>query len=203
MRYLDSGRRQPRRDFSRWALRAAILLSVCAAGSAWAASGGDSGHHGFSSTDWYRVMNFVVLFIALFFLLRKPIPRALNGRIQGIRDQLKDLESRKAEAEKQLADYNRKLGDLEKEAERIMTEYVRQGQEAKQRILQEAESAAEKIQVQTRRNIEHEFEQTKVRLQEEILQKALAKAEALLANKITTQDQDRLVAEYLGKVVAS
>jgi F-type H+-transporting ATPase subunit b len=203
MRYLGSIRQQPRRNVAMWALGVTILSVVCASGLAWASSGGDSGHHGFSSTDWYRVMNFAVLFIALFFLLRKPIPRALNSRIQGIRDQLKDLEFRKAAAEKQLADYNQKLGDLEKEAERIMTEYVRQGQEAKLRILKEAESAAEKIQVQTRRNIEHEFQQTQARLQEEILQKALAKAETLLQNKITAQDQDRLVEEYLGKVVAS
>jgi F-type H+-transporting ATPase subunit b len=184
-------------------LGAAVAAALCLSGAALAASGGEGAHHGFSSTDWYRVMNFAVLFVALFFLLRKPIPRALNGRIQGIRDQLKDLETRKAEAENRLAEYTRKLGDLEKEAERIVAEYVRQGEEAKKRILQEAESAAEKLRSQTRKNIEHEFDQTKARLQEEILQKALAKAETLLKDKITAQDQDRLVEEYLGKVVAS
>jgi F-type H+-transporting ATPase subunit b len=173
-----------------------------ATGMTWAAAGGDTAHGGFTSTDWFRVMNFVVLAGVLFFLLRKPIPRALNSRIQGIEDQLKDLEAKKREAEKQLADYNEKLSAMEKEVERIVADYVRQGQEAKARILKEAESAAEKLQAQARRNIEHEFEQTKSQLQRDIVEKALAKAEELLKQHVSDQDQAQLVEEYLQKVVA-
>jgi F-type H+-transporting ATPase subunit b len=184
-------------------LSAASALLVCVSGTVWAASGGDSGHGGFTSTDWFRVMNFVVLFAVLFFLLRKPIPRALNSRIQGIQDQLNDLEAKKADAEKQLAEYNQKLGTLEKEAERIMADYIRQGHEAKARILKEAEAAAEKVQAQAGRNIAHEFEQAKARLQTEIFEKSLAHAEGLLKRSITAKDQSRLVEEYLEKVVAS
>ncbi len=178
-------------------------LFLILAGAAWAASGGDGGHGGLSSSDWYRIMNFAVLALALVFLLRKPIPRALNSRVQGIQDQLNDLEARKAEAEKRLTECNQKLGELEKEAGRIVSDYIRQGQDAKVRILKEAESAAEKIQIQARRNIEHEFEQTKARLQREIFEQSLAKAEALLKQNVTAADQSKLVEDYLQKVVAS
>jgi len=185
--------------------RAAVAVGLLAvlAGAAWAASGGDAAHGGLSSSDWYRIMNFVVLAAGLVFLLRKPIPRALNSRVQGIQDQLKDLEARKADAEKRIVECNQKLGALEKEAERIVSEYIRQGQDAKARILKEAESAAEKIQAQARRNIEHEFEQTKALLQREILEQSVAKAETLLKQNITDQDQVQLVEDYLQKVVAS
>jgi len=185
--------------------RAAVVAGLLAvmAGAAWAASGGDAAHGGLSSSDWYRIMNFVVLAGALVFLLRKPIPRALNSRVRGIQDQLKDLEARKADAEKRIVECNQKLGALEKEAERIVSEYIRQGQDAKARILKEAESAAEKIQAQARRNIEHEFEQTKALLQREILEQSVAKAETLLKQNITDQDQVQLVEDYLQKVVAS
>jgi len=190
-----------------WVRRGAASLAVLvaltgAAGLAWPAAGGEAAHGGFTPTDWFRVMNFVVLASVLFFLLRKPIPRALNSRIRGIEDQLRDLEAKKSEAEKQLAEYNQKLSAMEKEFERIVTDYVRQGQEVKARILKEAESAAEKLQVQARRNIEHEFEQTKAQLQREIFEKALAKAEELLKQHITDQDQTQLDEEYLQKVVA-
>jgi F-type H+-transporting ATPase subunit b len=179
------------------ALLAVLMVLVGGAGPAAAAGGG------FTQTDWFRLMNFAVLAGGLFFLLRKPIPRALNGRIRGIEDQLKDLEAKKSEAEKRLAEYSQKLGDMEKEAERIMADYARQGEEAKARILKEAQSAAEKLQVQARRNIEHEFEQTKAVLQREIFEKALAKAEEMLKQSVTPQDQTQLVEEYLQKVVAS
>jgi F-type H+-transporting ATPase subunit b len=164
------------------------------------ASGEDSGAKGWTSTDWFRVMNFAVLVIVLVFVLRKPLSQALGARIKGIQNQLEDLEARKAEAEKQLDEYNQKLSRLEKESEKIVDDYIKQGNEAKARILKEAESAAEKLRIQARRNIEHEFKQAKLKLQEEIFETSLAKAEEIIEGKISEQDQDRLVDEYLRKV---
>ena len=45
-------------------------------------------------------------------------------------------------------------------------------------------------------------EQAKLELQREILEKALQKSEEILKNKITAKDQEKLVDEYLEKVVA-
>ena len=140
--------------------------------------------------------------VALFFLLRKPVAKGLGARTAGIRDQLSDLEARKKEAEAQLAVYTEKLTELDQEAERLIAEYVRQGNEAKERILQEAEQAAEKLEAQALRNIEHEFKTAKIKLQADILEKALVKAEEIIQERITAEDQDRLVDEYLEKVVA-
>lgn len=164
---------------------------------------GENGAKGWVATDTYRVLNFAVLAIALFFILRKPVSKALTSRIEGIRDQLNDLEDKKKEAEKQLAAYEEKLAHLNQEAKKVIAEYIRQGTDAKARILSEAENAALRLEEQARRNIENEFEQAKLRLQEEIMDKALLKAQEIIKDKITSEDQDKLVAEYLKKVVES
>lgn len=191
-------------------LTLAVVLMLGLAGPVLAATGGghgEGGHgeaapKGWVATDTYRVMNFGVLAVALFFLLRKPVSKALNARIEGIKDELADLESRKEQAEKELADYERKLATLDGEAEKIISEYERQGEEARKRILSEAEEAAEKLQQQAQRNIAFEYQQAKARLQEEVLEEALGKAEALIRSSVTGDDQERLVDEYLEKVVA-
>lgn len=175
-----------------------LLLSV---GDALAASGAEAEAKGWIATDTYRVMNFVVLLAALVFILRKPISQALSSRITGIREQLESLEKQKAEAEKQLAQYNEKLSQLESEAEKIVQGYIKQGNEAKAKILKEAEATAEKLQDQARRNIEHEFGRARKELQREVLEKSLLKAEKTLKKEITAQDQRKLVDEYLDKVV--
>jgi len=194
------------RSFSRKKNKAVIILYVLlllafSISTALCASG-EGGTKGWVSTDTFRVMNFVVLVVALGFVLRKPLSQALNSRIKVIKAQLDDLEAQKAEAEKQLEAYNDKLAQLEKEAEKIVDDYVRQGNEAKARILKEAEASAEKLQVQARRNIEHEFGQAKLELQKEIFEKSLVKAEDIIRSKFTGEDQDRIVDEYLTKVVA-
>ena len=178
------------------------LIFIINSGVALAASGGEGETKGWVATDTYRVMNFAVLAIGLFLLLRKPASQALNARIKGIKEQLSELEIRKNEAEKTLAEYSERLSLLEKESEDIISEYVRQGNEAKARILEEAKQAAEKLEEQARRNITHEFEQAKFKLQKEILEKAIINAEELITKNITAEDQNELVDEYLKKVVA-
>ena len=179
-----------------------MLLFFCFMGVSMASSEQGGGSKGWMATDTYKVMNFAVLMIGLFLLLRKPTAQALNSRIKGIKDQLDELETKKKTAEKQLAEYNRKFTQLEQEAEKLIEDYIRQGNEAKARIIDEAKKAAEKLEEQAQRNIEHEFKQAKVKLQEEILDKALVKTEEIIKNKITAQDQEKLVDEYLEKVVA-
>jgi F-type H+-transporting ATPase subunit b len=54
-----------------------LALLICfQAGMAVAAGGGDGGHKGWVATDTYRVMNFTVLAVGLFLLLRKPVERS-------------------------------------------------------------------------------------------------------------------------------
>ena len=113
---------------------------------------------------------------------------------------VKKLRLQRSWSQEQLAEYSEKLSRLEKESEKIVEDYIKQGNEAKARILKEAESAAEKLQIQARRNIEHEFKQAKLKLQEEISETSLVKAEEIIKGKISGEDQDRLVDEYLRKV---
>jgi len=182
-----------------------LVILVCFAGVALASSGGgEQGAEakGWGATDTYRVINFAVLFIALFFILKKPVSKALNGRIEGIKTELEGLEAKKKEAEKKLSEYDEQIAFLDREADKIIAEYIKQGEAARERILEESKKAAEKLEDQARRSIENEFKNAKLKLQKDILEKALIKAEELLKDKITSEDQNRLVDEYLDKVVA-
>jgi F-type H+-transporting ATPase subunit b len=201
MKISGTGRSHPMKKNKALIISYVLLFVIFSISTALCASG-EGGTKGWVSTDTFRVMNFTVLAVALFFVLRKPLSQALSSRIKGIKEQLDELEAQKAEAEKKLAEYNQKLSQLEKEAEKIVDDYVRQGNEAKARILKEAEASAEKLQVQARRNIEHEFAQAKLELQKEIFEKSLVKAEEIIRSKFSGKDQDRIVDDYLKKVVA-
>jgi F-type H+-transporting ATPase subunit b len=187
---------------------AVLALLLLGGGLAFGETGGETGDghgaqaKGWVATDTYRVMNFTVLALALFFILRKPAGQALGGRIRGIKEQLEDLEAKKAAAEKTLAEYDTKLATLEKAAEELVTEYVKQGETAKAKILAEAAAGADKLKEQAKRNIEHEFKRAKEQLRDEVVEAALVKAESAIREKISDDDQNRLVDEYLEKVVA-
>ncbi len=182
----------------------AVLL-ILSSGLAFASSGGghDAPVKKWEVTDSARVLNFVVLAIVMVWLFKKFGVPALNGRIEGIKEDLEDLEAKKQAAKKELAKYREQLELLDKEAEKIIDEYTRQGEDAKDRILKEAESAADKLKDQATRNIEYEFDRARQQLQKDVVEKALTKAEQIIKARISEKDQDRLVDEYLEKVVAA
>ena len=125
MKITGTGRSHSRKLNKAVVLSYVLLFFTLSISAALGASGGDAGTKHWEWEDTFRVMNFTVLAVALVFILRKPLSQALSSRIKMIREQLDDLESQKAEAEKQLAEYNEKLAQLEKEAEKIVEDYVR------------------------------------------------------------------------------
>lgn len=179
------------------------ILLLMTAGMVFAASGGGQGDEGsgWAATDTYRIFNFVVLAGILVFLLRNPVKQFFGSRIRVIREQLEDLENQKQEAEKKLTEYNERLAAMSRESEKIIEDYRRQGENLRDQILKEAEAAAGKLEEQARKNIEREFAQAKLHLETEVFDKALEKAEQKLKRITTHDDQEKLVREYLDKVV--
>ncbi len=181
------------------------FLLVVLAGIA-LASTGEGGHAAgthpwWTMEDTFRVLNFAVLVALLVYLLRKPVSHFLGTRITGIQEQLEELESKKEAAEKELAAYNERLASLSKKGEDIIAQYRQQGEAARDKILKEAEEAAAKLEEQARRNIEQEFAQAKSKLETEVFEKAIAAAEKKLKSSISAEDHERLIDEYLDKVV--
>ena len=181
---------------------AVMMFFLLIAGIAYSSSDGEQAPKGWVKTDTYRVMNFFVLAAGLVLLLRKPVSEALSSRIKEIQSHLADLEAKRKNAESEVVQYVKKLSDLDKESEKIIEQFVQQGNDAKAKILKEAKTAAEKLEVQANRSIENEFKRAKESIKSDLIEKALVRAEELIKSRINEADQERLVDEYLEKVVA-
>lgn len=189
---------------TRYMISLLVVVSVLFTfGLVWASSEGGGGGIDKGKDLIWRIMNFGVLAAVLFFLLRKPLAKGLASRRQGIKDQLDDLEKQKQEAAKQLAEYKEKLSRLDEEAEKIIAQYIQDGEAAKAKIIEEAKAVSEKLQVQAKKNIEHEFDKAKQELKAEMAEQAVAMAEELIKKHIKDEDQEQIIDEYLTKVVVA
>jgi F-type H+-transporting ATPase subunit b len=148
----------------------------------------------------YRVMNFAVMAIALFFILRKPLSNALAQRTEGIKTELEDLEAKREEALKEVALLEERIRSAEGEREEILSDFRAQGEREKQSILDSAHTMAERIKAQAQFTIEQETQQAKAELRKEIADLSASLAEDMLKQNINDDDQHRLVNEYLDKV---
>lgn len=178
------------------------ILVVAISSFAFASSEGSEVHNAWLKVDTWKVLNFVVLVVGVFFIARKPVAQFFSSRVKNIEEEIKELELKKADAQKKLVEYQAKFRNLDQESKKIIEEYIKQGEGAKTRIIAEAEAQAEKLEDMAKRNIENEFKSAKDKLQREIVEKAMAKAEEVIKASISSDDQDKLVDEYLKKVVA-
>lgn len=172
------------------------------------ASGGGGGEHAAEQVskwvkeDWYKVLNFTILVIVLFLVAKKPVKEFFTSRIKGIEEELTDLEQKKQEAEEKIVALETRLKDLDGESKKIVDTYIQQGKDAKKRILEQAKEEAAKLEDMAKRNIDMEFKAATAELKKEITEKAIFEAEKLIKSSISSKDQDKLVDDYLEKVVA-
>ncbi len=113
---------------------------------------GDAEHaeHGLNWKDFlFRVVNFVLVFGVIAKLAGKKIVGFFRGRVTQIENQMADLDGRKAEAAKRLADIeasHQQPRRREKNASR--TKYAQQGEKMRDAIIAAAEAKAVQIREQ-------------------------------------------------------
>ena len=159
---------------------------------------------GLPTAKWWdllwRTLNFAVLLIVLIKVLSKPIANGLRARQQSIKEQFTDLEERKAEADSVYQDYEEKLASIEQEISDIIQSAVAQGEAEKERIIAEANRAAEDIKRQAEMAIQHELAEAKLKLREDVANQAVVMAEELIRKNLQETDQVKLIEDYLAKV---
>jgi F-type H+-transporting ATPase subunit b len=187
----------------------ALALVALGAGLALASGGGEGaaahgGGGGISDSQmWdfiYRIMNFVVLVAVLVVVLRKPLKSGLGSRVEQIKSELEELEAKREEARRAYALMEQRLADAAGEHEKILAEFRAMGEKEKAAIIAGAESTAQRIKEQASFTIEQETAQAKAVLRREVAEMSATLAEDLLKEKINSEDQTRLVDEYLAKV---
>lgn len=171
-----------------------------------ASEGGGGAHHvdtGAQLKDFaWRVLDFAVLALILWWALKKAnVKGALADRRAGIEKALSEAVTAREAAERKLAEYADKLAQANKEIDEIHAAMKREGELERERIIAEAKVAAVKIREQAAQAASQEIVKARTELREEAGRLAVQLAEQTLKEKIEKTDQDRLVGEYLAKVV--
>jgi len=174
------------------------LIFIFNNGIAWASSTEYSG--AMIQELLYRTINFIALIIIITFLTYKPIKKSLNDRIKNIKDELTKLEKHRNEAQKELNDIKIQLKNTENEHEKILANFRIQGEKERTKIITIAEASATRIKAQAKFTIDQESILAISELRKEISQLGVSLAEKILKQKITTDDQTKLINEYLAKV---
>jgi F-type H+-transporting ATPase subunit b len=168
------------------------------------ASGGEGGEHA-EGLPWanygFRILNFVIFIFLLYKFAGAKAAAFFGGRRTQIKKDLEDLEARKAEADKKLKDVEAGIRNLEQEKAAILAEAKSQGEALKTAIIEKANKDAENMRAQAVTSAENEARAAFDRVRSEVADQVIEQATKIVREKLTAQDHERLVDEYLTKVV--
>jgi F-type H+-transporting ATPase subunit b len=165
------------------------------------AAGGGADRSGDLLDLLYRFINFALLVIILFFVLRKvPIKEYFSSRIEGIKKELEDLKKQREAAQGKAQELESKLKAFEGERKEILAQYRADGLAEKERILADARDRAKQILEQAEMSIRFEMQSAKEKLKQDVVALAAQRAEEIIAREMTDKDQDRLVDEFIEKL---
>jgi len=181
-----------------WGLGAVLLLAGVAAASE-AAHGGVTPEK-MSELLW-RTVNFVVFAAILIYLLAKPAKKFFAQRSQDVANNLEEMAAKQAEFEAAVAAAEARLAEVAKEREKVIQQFMAEGEMEKAKILDKANLVAARIKEMAAFTIEQETKKAAQSLKEEVVGLATQMATDMIKEKATYADQQGLVEEYLKKVV--
>jgi F-type H+-transporting ATPase subunit b len=184
-----------------WGLGGGLLLASIAAASE-AAHGGHGGIDPAKIQELlWRTVNFVVFAAVLIKLLAKPAKKFFAQRSQEVATTLEDLEAKIAEGLAAVKAAETRLAEVAQEREKIIQQYMAEGEMERAKILDKANMVAERIKEMAALTIQQETKKATQNLKEEVVGLATQMATDMIKEKATYADQQGLVEEYLKKVV--
>jgi F-type H+-transporting ATPase subunit b len=166
---------------------------------------GDAAHGGDRSDDLkdllYRIINFSLLVIILFVVLRKVgIKQFFASRGEEIQKKLEELKKNKEEAERKYRELEKRLQAFDEHKQDVIEQFRAEGLAEKERIVADARLKVNQIIEEAETAIHQEMQTARQRLKAEVAALTTRKAEEIILREMTERDQFKLVNDFIERV---
>jgi F-type H+-transporting ATPase subunit b len=163
--------------------------------------GGHTEKHYFGIPGWILKIANMVLFIGvLVWLAGGPVKKAFAERTEAIRTASIEARERREKADRMAGDIQARLAAIETEVRAIHERAAAEGERQKRELMAAAEAESQKMLAAARNEVENRLKHARTELTEFAGQLASKRAEEILREKITEQDQKNLFQESLREV---
>jgi F-type H+-transporting ATPase subunit b len=180
------------------------LLFICSIAFASYASGSSGGEEAGHTSLWkdymWKIINFAVLIIILWKFAKKPFQNFLKQRTELIEKTLNEAKAAKEASMKALQEVEERLKTKDAEIASVISAARRSGEQERDNIIAETEKLKAKILEQAKTNIEYELKHAKEQIKAEAVDLAMELAEKKIKDKITKDEQEKLLDESLMKI---
>ena len=175
-----------------------VIFSIAFASCAFAAEEG--GHSSLVKEYVWKIINFGILIAILFKFGKKPLGDFLKKRTELIEKTLNEAKEAKEAALKALKEAEDRVRTKDTEVKEILDAARKSGELERDRIIEETAKLKDKILEQAKTNIDYELKHAKESIKAEAVELAMELAEKKLKEKLTREEQEKLLDESLVKI---
>jgi F-type H+-transporting ATPase subunit b len=147
-----------------------------------------------------KIANMLLFFGVLVYFVGGPVKRAFAERTEAIRAASAEATERRQKADRMAGEIQARLAAIEAEVRAIHERAATEGERQKRELVAAAEAESQKMLANARNEVENRLKHARTELTEFAGQLASERAEAILREKITEQDQKNLFQESLREV---
>ncbi len=148
-----------------------------------------------------HVLNILVLYVLLRFLLYKPVRAFMDGRTAAIQASLDSAKKTGDEADQLKANFDERIRQADEEAQRRLLEGTQKASEAAASIVTLAQQQATEIVDKAREKAENERKQMVQSLEPQITEMAIGLASEVLKREVKSDDNQKLIDSFFNKAV--
>lgn len=145
---------------------------------------------------------FIVLLVLLRMYAWGPLMGVMKKREDHIANEIETAEKNRADAERASREAAEELKQTRQEAQSIIEDAKKAGQDQEQQIIATANEAAERIKVSAQQDIEREKEKAIAALQDQVATLSVQIASKVIEKEINAEDQNKLINDYIKEVGA-
>lgn len=147
-----------------------------------------------------HMINAAILFVAVYFLLYKPVRKFMTGRSERIAAQLNEAQEIKNESEKALSESRIKTLDADRNAADTIEKSAVQAQKNAGAIISDAENKAEQIISRAHDEAGRIMKETRESMEAEAAGLAVAIAAKILEREVNAEDNRNIIEKFLSEV---
>lgn len=147
-----------------------------------------------------QLIAFVLLLLIVFFLGFKPLRKMMKKRQDAVNAMIEDAKENQAIAKKAALEKDQTIDEGKKEAERIVYSAKKNAEFEASRIIAEAKEEAVARRKKADQDIESAKEASKEEVRQQIIDVAMLASEQVLGREVTSEDNERLVDEFVSSL---
>lgn len=148
---------------------------------------------------FFQIVNTIVIFLILKYLLFKPVLKIIKEREEDIANEIREGEKMKAEGAAYKAEYEEKIGGAEEEGRKIIETAVARAKEKSDMIIDDAKKDAELISQRAMREIEEEKIRSMNEMKGEMSNLVILAASKVLEDEIDEEKHRELIKDFIDR----